>query len=67
MDARIFFEYGVKPNYYDALSSSRDLRVIWNAFHSVNTAIEAVALERVQYAQGRNIVDEERSKNIGST
>jgi hypothetical protein len=66
MDARIFFEYVVKPNYYDALSSSRDFRVIWNAFHSVNTAIEAVALERVQYAQGRNIVDEEHQRILAA-
>jgi hypothetical protein len=64
MDARVFFEHVVKPNYHEALNSSRDFRAIWNAFHSVNTAIEAVALERVQYAQGQNIVDE---KNIGRT
>jgi hypothetical protein len=62
MDARVFFEHVVKPNYHEALNSSRDFRAIWNAFHSVNTAIEAVALERVQYAQGRNIVDEERQR-----
>jgi hypothetical protein len=62
MDAREFFETVVKPNYYEAKSRSDDFRLVWNAVVSMNTVPEYVALERLNYKQDRQAVDNESAQ-----
>jgi hypothetical protein len=49
MDAREFFDEIVIPNYRDALQNRNNLRLIFNAVVSMNTAAEFIALEQLGY------------------
>ena len=62
MDARDYFETVVIPNYGEAKSNRDDFRLIWNAIVSMNTVPEFVALERINYIQGRQAVDDKSTQ-----
>jgi hypothetical protein len=51
MEANEFFETIVVPNYKETKHASNDLRLIYNAILSMNTAAEYVALERLKYGE----------------
>jgi hypothetical protein len=61
MDAKEFFDQIVAPNYRDAVNNPNDLRLAYNAFASVNTAVEFLALEQLGYPADltANILDHE--------
>jgi hypothetical protein len=67
MDALVYFEQIVKPDYEDAKNDPNDLRRLWHAIVSVNTVADAVALERLHYSDVGRRTHDKRSAEVRDT